>query len=161
VSGEVGPLLIAGLRSPSDGTTLACLLDSTLPVTYVHSHYFKDRLSGDRVALELDPSVTLKDQRVTLGNHLKRENRTFGGVRGVPFFRTFTVSIDYDRGHMYLADPKAFEYHGNALFDVPYDYDLTGFTIVANGQVFGIGSGVAIRRNQLARRFQLSLFWCP
>jgi C-terminal processing protease CtpA/Prc len=27
-----------------------------------------------------------------------------------------------------------------ALFDVPYDYDLTGFTIVANGQVFGIGS---------------------
>jgi hypothetical protein len=44
---------------------------------------------------------------------LNRENRPFGSVFGVPFFRTYTVSIDYDRGHMYLADPKAFDYRGS------------------------------------------------
>lgn len=110
---EVGPLLIAGLRPPNGGTTLACLVDSTSPVTYVDSDYFKDRLSGDGVPLELDPGVTLKDQRVTIASHLNREDRTFGGVLGVPFFRTFTVSIDYDRGDMYLADPKAFDYRGS------------------------------------------------
>ncbi|MGH9373167.1 MAG: PDZ domain-containing protein, partial [Vicinamibacterales bacterium] len=26
------------------------------------------------------------------------------------------------------------------LYDVPYDYDLTGFTIVSNGAAFGVGS---------------------
>lgn len=110
---EVGPLLIAGLRPPSGGSTLACLVDSTSSETYIDSRHFKGRPAGDRFALELDPGVTLKDQRVRTANHLNRENRTFGGVLGVPFFRNFAVSIDYDRGHMYLADSKAFEYRGS------------------------------------------------
>jgi hypothetical protein len=109
---EVEPFLIAGLLPPGGGTTVTCLVDSTSSVTYVRS-YFKDRLAGDRVALELHPGVTLKDQPVVIADHLERENRAFGGVLGVPFFRTFTVSIDYDRGHMYLADPKAFAYIGS------------------------------------------------
>jgi hypothetical protein len=107
VSVEVGPLLIAGLRPPDGGPTLACLVDSTSPVTYVDAGYFKDRLSGDRVTLELDPGAVVKDQRVTISHHLIREDRSFGAVLGVPFLRTLTVSIDYDRGRMYLADPKA------------------------------------------------------
>ena len=110
---EAGPLLIASLRVPGDGTPLACLVDSAAPVTYVRSDYFAHRLSGDRVTLQLDPGVTMKDHRVAPARHLDRENRSFGGVLGVPFFRTFIVSVDYDRGQMYLADPKTFAYRGS------------------------------------------------
>jgi S1-C subfamily serine protease len=54
------------------------------------------------------------------------------GVIGNGLLRRFRVTIDLSNQRMIL-EPSA-------LFDVPYDYDLTGFTIVANGQVFGIGS---------------------
>jgi hypothetical protein len=54
------------------------------------------------------------------------------GEIGNGLLRRFRVTIDLSNRRMIL-EPSA-------LFDVPYDYDLTGFTIVANGQVFGIGS---------------------
>lgn len=109
---DVRALLSTGARPLSGGEGLWWLVDSTSPVSYAEAEKFKDRLSGDRVALELEGGVPLKNHRVTLAHHLTRENRAFGGVLGVPFFRTFTVTIDYDRGFMYVADPKAFEYRG-------------------------------------------------
>jgi S1-C subfamily serine protease len=54
------------------------------------------------------------------------------GVIGNGLLRRFRVTIDLSN-HRLILEP-------GALVDVPYDYDLTGFTIVANGQVFGLGS---------------------
>ena len=54
------------------------------------------------------------------------------GVIGNGLLRRFRVTIDVSN-HRLILEPSA-------LFDVPYDYDLTGFTIVANGPEFRIGS---------------------
>jgi hypothetical protein len=54
------------------------------------------------------------------------------GVVGNGLLKRFRVTIDLPN-HRMILEP-------GALFDVPYDYDLTGFTIVANGRAFGIGS---------------------
>jgi hypothetical protein len=54
------------------------------------------------------------------------------GVIGNGLLRRFRVTLDYRRQRMIL-EP-------GALIDVPYDYDLTGFRIVANGRALGVGS---------------------
>jgi hypothetical protein len=52
------------------------------------------------------------------------------GAIGNGLLRRFRVTLDYRRQRMIL-EP-------GALVDVPYDYDLTGFTLVANGRALGI-----------------------
>ena len=54
------------------------------------------------------------------------------GVVGNGLLRRFRVTFDRRRQRLLLTP--------GALFDVPYDYDLTGFTIVANGRMFAVGS---------------------
>jgi hypothetical protein len=54
------------------------------------------------------------------------------GLIGNGLLRRFRVT--FDRRHQQLLLTPG------SLFDVPYDYDLTGLVIVANGRAFGVGS---------------------
>jgi hypothetical protein len=54
------------------------------------------------------------------------------GVVGNGLLKRFRVTFDRRRQRVHLRP--------GALIDVPYDYDLTGLTIVANGHAFGVGS---------------------
>jgi hypothetical protein len=56
---------------------------------------------------------------------------TCDGVLGNALLRRFRVTFDRRRQRLLLTP--------GALFGVPYDYDLTGLTIVQNGRTFGVG----------------------
>ncbi len=58
-------------------------------------------------------------------------NRRVDGSIGNGLLRRFRITIDQQRGQLSV-EPSA-------LFDVPYDYDLTGFMITRNGRSFVIG----------------------
>jgi hypothetical protein len=97
---------------------------------------------AERKALILGSRArTTTDSRVSLGIGPFRLDRLAGfeaevpsgcdGVLGNGFLRRFRVTFDRRRQRLYLSPSE--------LLDVPYDYDLTGLTIVANGRTFAIG----------------------
>jgi hypothetical protein len=54
------------------------------------------------------------------------------GVMGKALMKRFRLTFDRRRQRVFLLP--------GALMDVPYDYDMTGATIVANGRAFGVSS---------------------
>jgi hypothetical protein len=83
-------------------------------------------LQFGRFTLRDFPVSVSMNQQPTGGN-----SRVDGSI-GNGVLRRFRITLDHQRGRMIV--------HPSSLVDAPYDYDLTGCTIVANGQAFAIGS---------------------
>jgi PDZ domain-containing protein len=96
----------------------------------------------DRAAISFGRFV-VRDFPVTVSSGPQPDavNRRVDGSIGNGLLRRFRITIDQQKGQLRL-EPSL-------LFDVPYDYDLTGFTITRNGRSFVIGwiryGGIAVK----------------
>jgi hypothetical protein len=86
----------------------------------------------DRAAISFGRLV-VRDFPVTVssGQQPDAVDRRVDGSIGNGLLRRFRITIDQQKGQVKL-EPSS-------LFAVPYDYDLTGFTITRNGRSFVIG----------------------